>query len=56
MPGDVLTTYCTYENTAETNPPSGAPVGFGESSDDEMCFTDLFYYPAQGADFICSSF
>ncbi len=47
LPGDVLTTYCTY-----TNP--GAQVNFGESSDDEMCFTDLFYYPAQGADFICT--
>ena len=53
-PGDVLTTHCTYENTAATNPPSGAPVTFGESSDDEMCFTDLFYFPAQGANFICS--
>jgi hypothetical protein len=46
-PGDVITTYCTFENT------TGAPVGFGESSDDEMCFTDLFYYPAQGATYIC---
>jgi hypothetical protein len=49
-PGDVLTTYCTYNNT------TGAQVTFGESSDDEMCFTDLFYYPAQGANFICSGF
>jgi hypothetical protein len=48
QPNDVLTTYCTFENT------TGATVGFGESSDDEMCFTDLFYYPAQGASFICS--
>jgi hypothetical protein len=55
-PGDVLTTYCTYENTPETNPPSGATVRFGDSSDDEMCFTDLVYYPAQGANFICSGF
>jgi hypothetical protein len=54
-PGDILTTYCTYENTPETNPPSGATVRFGDSSDDEMCFTDLFYYPAQGASFICTS-
>ena len=54
-PGDVLTSYCTYENTAQTNPPSGATVRFGESSDDEMCFTDIFYYPAQGAAFVCSS-
>lgn len=49
-PGDTLTTYCTYDNT------TGQQVGFGESSDDEMCFTDLFYYPAQGAPFICSGF
>lgn len=49
MPSDRLTTYCTYNNP-------GAPKGFGDSSDDEMCFTDLFYYPAQGANFTCSSF
>ncbi len=50
LPGDTLTTFCTYNNT------TGQQVGFGESSDDEMCFTDLFYYPAQGASFICSGF
>jgi hypothetical protein len=48
LPGDVLTTDCYYNND------TGAVVTFGESSDDEMCFTDLFYYPAQGADFICT--
>jgi hypothetical protein len=47
QPSDRLTTYCTYDNP-------GAPKTFGESSDDEMCFTDLFYYPAQGANFTCS--
>jgi hypothetical protein len=47
-PGDTLKTECTYNNT------TGAAVRFGESSDDEMCFTDLFYYPAQGASYICS--
>jgi hypothetical protein len=46
----VLTTYCTYDNT------TGQTVRFGESSDDEMCFTDLFYYPAQGANFVCTGF
>ncbi len=46
-PGDTLTTYCTYNNT------TGSLVRFGDSSDDEMCFTDMFYYPAQGASFIC---
>lgn len=48
LPGDVLTTSCTFDNT------TGATVHFGDSSDQEMCFTDLFYYPAQGANFICS--
>jgi hypothetical protein len=50
MPNDTLTTHCTFNNT------TGATVRFGESSDDEMCFTDLFYYPAQGASYICSGF
>jgi hypothetical protein len=49
-PTDVLTTSCTFNNT------TGATVGFGESSDDEMCFTDLYYYPAKNANFICSGF
>ncbi len=49
-PGDVLTTTCSYNNT------TGATVRFGDSSDDEMCFTDLFYYPAQGANFVCTGF
>ena len=48
-PGDVVTTHCTFNNT------TGQTVRFGESSDDEMCFTDLYYYPAQGASYICSS-
>jgi len=48
-PGDVLTTNCSYNNT------TGHTVTFGESSNDEMCFTDLFYYPAQQANFICSN-
>jgi hypothetical protein len=47
-PGDRITTFCHYNND------TGGPVGFGESSDDEMCFSDLFYYPAQGAQFICT--
>ena len=50
MPSDTLTTFCTFNNT------TGAQVGFGESSDDEMCFTDLYYYPAKGANYICSGF
>ncbi|MBL9013323.1 MAG: hypothetical protein JNL83_04055 [Myxococcales bacterium] len=47
QPTDKLTTYCTFDNP-------GAPKRFGDSSDDEMCFTDLFYYPAQGASFTCT--
>ena len=50
LPGDTLRTECTFNNT------TGVPVRFGDSSDDEMCFTDLFYYPAQGADYICTGF
>jgi hypothetical protein len=47
LPGDSLVTECTYDND------TGRSIPFGESSDDEMCFTDLFYYPAQGANFLC---
>jgi hypothetical protein len=50
LPADTLTTYCTFNNT------TGATVGFGESSDDEMCFTDLYYYPAKNANYICGGF
>jgi hypothetical protein len=50
LPSDRLTTHCTYNNT------TGQTVRFGDSSDEEMCFTDLFYYPAQGASFICTGF
>lgn len=49
QPTDKLTTYCSYNNP-------DAPKTWGESSDDEMCFTDLFYYPAQGASFTCGGF
>ena len=47
--GDVLTTYCSYSNT------TGSTVTFGESSNDEMCFTDLYYYPAKNANYICTN-
>lgn len=40
MAGDQVVTECTYLNTGAT------PVKFGESSDDEMCITMLFRYPA----------
>jgi hypothetical protein len=47
-PGDKLVTHCTFDNT------TGATVSFGESSNDEMCFTDLYYYPAKSANYICT--
>ena len=50
LPNDTLTTHCTYNNT------TGSAVRFGESSDDEMCFSDVFYYPAQAANYICTGF
>ncbi len=37
--GDTLTTKCTWQNT------TGAPVGFGEGTQDEMCFNFVSYYP-----------
>jgi len=49
QPTDKLTTYCSYNNP-------DAPKRFGDSSDDEMCFSDIFYYPAQNANFTCSGF
>jgi hypothetical protein len=38
--GDVIRTECTFQND------TGGPVGFGESSDTEMCFSVFFRYPA----------
>lgn len=40
--GDTLATTCTYLNT------TGSPVPYGESSNDEMCFTGIYRYPAGG--------
>ena len=40
--GDTVTTTCTWNNTGSTT------VGFGSSSDTEMCFSILFRYPATG--------
>ena len=40
--GDTITTECTYQNDP------GRMVGFGESSDTEMCFSILFRYPSTG--------
>jgi hypothetical protein len=41
--GDKLNTTCTFVNN------TGNPIGFGESSLDEMCFTGIYRYPATGA-------
>lgn len=46
---DVLTVKCTYRNT------TGHTVGYGDSSDDEMCFTGLYRYPASSSSlFACT--
>jgi len=41
LPGDKLETTCTWNNT------TGSAVRWGESSNQEMCFTGLYRYPAQ---------
>jgi hypothetical protein len=46
--GDTLTTTCTYVNT------TGSPVSFGESSNNEMCFTGIYRYPAGGNLLACA--
>ena len=38
--GDVLTTTCSYENTTDQT------VGWGEGSDNEMCFNFVLAWPA----------
>ncbi|HEY6038505.1 MAG TPA: hypothetical protein VIV58_29685, partial [Kofleriaceae bacterium] len=45
--GDKLTTTCYYQNN------TGATVTFGEGSQDEMCFTGIYRYPAGGNLFAC---
>lgn len=37
--GDTVHTSCTWENT------TGSPVGFGEATNEEMCFNFVSYYP-----------
>jgi len=46
--GDRIEVTCGYMNT------TGGIVGFGEGSDDEMCFAGVYYYPAVGAPYLCS--
>jgi hypothetical protein len=47
--GDSMVTTCTWQN------PTGQTVGFGESSDREMCFNIVFQYPARGSGFCGAS-
>lgn len=49
LSGDRIRVTCTYRNN------TGQTVLWGESSNEEMCFTGLYRYPAAGADiFECS--
>jgi Copper type II ascorbate-dependent monooxygenase, C-terminal domain len=47
LPGDRVHTECTWNNTGTST------IGFGSSSDTEMCFSILFRYPAQGGNAFC---
>ncbi|KAB2900199.1 MAG: hypothetical protein F9K40_09510 [Kofleriaceae bacterium] len=40
--GDTIRTTCTWVNNTDIS-----NVGFGESSDEEMCFTGMYRFPAQ---------
>jgi hypothetical protein len=40
--GDEIQTVCTYINN------TNGPIGFGDGSDKEMCFTGMYKYPAGG--------
>ena len=46
--GDVINTVCTYVNTTRD------PIGWGDGSDKEMCFTGMYKYPAGGNLFQCT--
>jgi hypothetical protein len=41
--GDQIKVTCSYDNT------TGQPVTFGDSSDNEMCFTGMYRYPSLNA-------
>jgi hypothetical protein len=45
---DKIRVTCSYEN------PNMAPVRFGDSSDEEMCFAGMYRYPAQGSSIFCA--
>lgn len=46
--GDTITTTCSYQNS------TGTVKTFGDSSDEEMCFTGIYRYPAGGNLFACA--
>jgi hypothetical protein len=46
-PGDRVETSCTYVNN------TGVPLRYGDSSNEEMCFTGVYKYPAGGILFSC---
>jgi hypothetical protein len=43
LSGDQIKVTCRYDNN------TGHSVGFGDSSDNEMCFTGMYRYPSQNA-------
>lgn len=47
QPGDQVVTTCTFDNPGDTM------IGFGESTTDEMCFSGVMYWPAQGKRTFC---
>jgi hypothetical protein len=47
-PGDQIVTECTWNNT------TSAPVTWGQSSTDEMCFSIFYRWPAIGGDGFCN--
>ncbi len=47
-PGDRIKTTCTYVNN------TGTPLTFGDSSNEEMCFTGMYKWPAGGSLFQCA--
>ncbi|HKU44203.1 MAG TPA: hypothetical protein VJR89_38850, partial [Polyangiales bacterium] len=44
MPGDSVTTTCTFQNT------TAGPVGFGQSTQQEMCYNFTYAWPAHALD------
>ncbi|PNH00660.1 MOXD1 1 [Tetrabaena socialis] len=50
LPGDSLITTCSYDSTSRTN-----VTTYGESTQSEMCFTFVLYYPRDTHFTACSS-